>query len=1024
MKYACYYLFVLLWLAILISSGIFLFSRGFLLSRVSKTEVANCLHFSNSSLNESSVAEIFKDVNSSSNLCFPKKSKVVILVIDALKYDFGVYDENLVDPKPYQNKLRVIHELLELKPNRSRLLKFIADPPTTTLQRLKGLTTGSLPTFIDIGSNFASPEINEDNIIDQIIRHNLSMVFLGDSTWTDLYPNRFKRSYSYPSFDIFDLDTVDNKIKGNLPRELAKNDWDVLIAHFLGVDHCGHRYGPTHKEMERKLLEMDDVIRNVINQMDDDTTLLVIGDHGMTITGDHGGESSDEINALLFAHMKSKSFISDDYGSDKEAMQQIDLVPTLSTILGVPIPYSNLGLINYNVVPDISLPFMLQYQTLLIHSWHNAKQIFNYFYTYAMDNKRTFKLQDLNDMENKFIQLTHRANTIYNGDAFKSFVGDLNIELRGVLQTCRNVWVKFDPNQMKDGLLATFLPIFFMFLLIVNSKSKSFYQIFTGKVIFHIYALSIVSAGFGYRYHQMLYIELKSEVHGAIFCLMIVSTLILSYLVITNWENIAINWHESQKFQNIPTRLILIFAMGVFFSNSYIIEEQKILCYLLMGVIGILVLDIIKHCFRFDKKNKLKISSLFKSLSFKLALAGGMAIVLLRSSYNLFRCREEQTNCGDFQTSGNTVFRKGGRGNIYLLSVGATCLYTLSTRIYLKTCGNLTGHSLNVSFARYGPILAAICTSGHILLSNNSDIKIIKPSHVDALALVIYALFLLQVLILIISPLMVFVLPRINKQKQQLSVNSRENVVLELFKKIKNSYDETVEIGNGDEHIPVVYGLATVYSSIIISFGLFLTLLLITIQDPKSSVGIVICLAVAAITLVIHSILRFKTSSDFESSVQPKLAAIVGWFLLSHFCFFATSHQTTLSQIDWRAAFVGRTSNYDNSNVISGFLVIINTFAGQILFMVLYGLLSSHMFSIFALFPDLSKTKALKDKTNIRQTTIKKGILDSSNEFNIPFDVTRGELVIYEYESVFLGSVFKLAAQFMLLHGLRVSLNV
>lgn len=207
------------------------------------------------------MASIFKDVNSSSNLCFPKKSKVILLVIDAFKFDFGFYNESLSSPEPYQNKIKIFHELLQIKPNQSKLLKFVADPPTTTLQRLKGLTTGSLPTFIDIGSNFASPEINEDNIVDQMLKHNLSLVFLGDSTWTDLYPNRFKRFYSYPSFDIFDLDTVDNKIKGHLPRELAKSDWDVLIAHFLGVDHCGHRYGPTHKEMERKLLEMDDVIR-------------------------------------------------------------------------------------------------------------------------------------------------------------------------------------------------------------------------------------------------------------------------------------------------------------------------------------------------------------------------------------------------------------------------------------------------------------------------------------------------------------------------------------------------------------------------------------------------------------------------------------------------------------------------------------------------------------------------------------------------------------------------------------------
>lgn len=208
--------------------------------------------------------EIFKDVNASSNLCLPQKSKVIILVIDALKYDFGLYKENLTDPLPYENKLTIFHELLLEAPERARMLRFRADPPTTTLQRLKGMTTGSLPTFIDIGSNFASPEINEDNIIDQMIKNDVPIVFMGDSTWTDLYPRRFKRSYAYPSFDIFDLDTIDSKIQKHLPKELIKTDWEVLIAHFLGVDHCGHKYGPLHTEMERKLNEMNDVIRFVV----------------------------------------------------------------------------------------------------------------------------------------------------------------------------------------------------------------------------------------------------------------------------------------------------------------------------------------------------------------------------------------------------------------------------------------------------------------------------------------------------------------------------------------------------------------------------------------------------------------------------------------------------------------------------------------------------------------------------------------------------------------------------------------
>lgn len=143
----------------------------------------------------------------------------------------------------------------------------------------------------------------------QVTRSNLSAVFLGDATWTDLYPKRFLRQYSYPSFDIYDLDTVDTAINQHLPTELKQTDWSLLVAHYLGVDHCGHKYGPLHTEMSRKLNEMNVVIEKVIAAMDDDTTLLVIGDHGMTGTGDHGGDTNDEINSMIFAYSKGYRFV-------------------------------------------------------------------------------------------------------------------------------------------------------------------------------------------------------------------------------------------------------------------------------------------------------------------------------------------------------------------------------------------------------------------------------------------------------------------------------------------------------------------------------------------------------------------------------------------------------------------------------------------------------------------------------------------------------------------------------------------
>ncbi|EDW85727.1 uncharacterized protein Dwil_GK22996 [Drosophila willistoni] len=1009
------YLFVLIWLAYLVCSGVLLFSRGFLLARVSKTESSTCRRLSTNPndeyvLSPEVVNEIFKDVNasSSSNLCLPQKSKVIILVIDALKYEFGVYKDNLTEPPlPYENKLKVLHELLSEKPEHARLMRFKADPPTTTLQRLKGLTTGSLPTFIDIGSNFASPEINEDNVIDQIVKSELPMVFLGDDTWTDLYPRRFKRAYAYPSFDIFDLDSVDQQILKHLPKELASEDWQVLIAHFLGVDHCGHKHGPMHEEMARKLGEMNDVISSVVQQMDDATTLLIMGDHGMTASGDHGGDSDDETNALLFAYSKKNRFYGSDAGSDSELLQQIDLVPTLATILGVPIPYSNLGLINFNLIPDVPVPHLSKFQTLLLHVWQNAQQIYRYFFSYALENKRTFNVDEMDKLETEFILLTHRVQTIYNEAAFKSFVRDLNVHLRDILNVCREIWVRFDPTQMSQGLLFCFLPIFFAFLLINNSRSADYGKIFKAKEISYIYLLNIAAGVFGYRYFKNF--SFKTEEQGVIFFTSILSAVILAFYTLKHWTSIANNWSSVKRFSHMPTRLILFSSMAVYFSNSFVIQEAKILSYLLGGIVLLLAYELIQLSARLDFKQKFKAPQFLRSTLLRLILASLLAVCFIRFAFTLFRCREEQGNCTDFATQQGFVTKKSGLSRVYISAVVIIVIYTTLTRLYLRSCGNLTGNSPNVLLARYGPTVASICAGGHILLANSS-IKNVHRVHIDAMALVIYALLIVQIVIVSWSPLMTFVLPPRNPNV--ISVNGKDSIVPEIFKKMKRMYE-------GDDaerrhEIPVVYGLATVYSSVIITFGVFLSMVLIVLLEPRAAIGLVASMAIGAILLSVNGILRYRTATSFESCVQPTFTALVGWFLLANFCFFATSHQTTLSQIDWRAAFVGRTTGLGQSNVISGALVILNTFCGHIFFFTVYALLSTETFSLFALFPNLIRSNSRLGKGDSATA-----LSDVANE-SVGFDMTRGELSLYEYEDVFLGSNFKVATQFIMLQGLKI----
>ena len=210
------YLLFLVWLSGVFAACIFLFTNGFLLRRETLPQKSKCKGAGPTSCHGEDTPPVY--------------DKAVILIIDALKFEFAAHDPGRnASRQHYLNTLPVLKRLQD--EGRGKLFEFMADPPTTTMQRLKGLTTGSLPTFIDASSNFGSSAIDEDNIVDQLVANGKRVVFTGDDTWEGLYPGRFERFYPFPSFDVWDLDTVDTGVTKHLFQELPKSDWGVIIGH-------------------------------------------------------------------------------------------------------------------------------------------------------------------------------------------------------------------------------------------------------------------------------------------------------------------------------------------------------------------------------------------------------------------------------------------------------------------------------------------------------------------------------------------------------------------------------------------------------------------------------------------------------------------------------------------------------------------------------------------------------------------------------------------------------------------------
>ncbi|PFH53640.1 hypothetical protein AMATHDRAFT_1276 [Amanita thiersii Skay4041] len=452
---------VLLWVSAVHLVGIYLFTRGFLLSRLSLSHHTIC--------------------NSSECTLRPTHSRAVILIIDSLRFDFITPDPPQPPSPNHHNVLTLPRELTAKRPSHSFLFNAYADPPTTTLQRIKGLTTGSLPTFIDMGNNFGGSSIMEDSILKQVSLTGKTAAFMGDDTWMSVFPDVFHPNMTFPydSFNVEDLHTVDEGVITHLFPLLndSSKPFDLLIGHFLGVDHVGHRVGPDHPSMRAKLQQMNDVLSRVVNALDDETLLVVLGDHGMDRSGDHGGDGILETSAALWVYSKGPALktttssppsgllqykIFPGTTQRQRSIQQIDILPTISLLLGLPIPYNNLG----SIIPEIF--WRTETGDDLRRALElNAAQIRTYLDTYRSSPSGG----ELDEFWNS-IQKAWGAIETLSGHQDTHLV-TLNHFNRVALSACRSMWAQFDPILMGFGLAVlciAMLSIWFVYAALWNAQ--------------------------------------------------------------------------------------------------------------------------------------------------------------------------------------------------------------------------------------------------------------------------------------------------------------------------------------------------------------------------------------------------------------------------------------------------------------------------------------------------------------------------------------------------------------------------
>lgn len=280
---------------------------------------------------------------------------------------------------------------------------------------------------------------------------------------------------------------MDTNVTRNVAGELENNDWGLMILHYLGLDHIGHKAGPRRYQpslhymhrsantlspnMVPKQREMDGIVKEIFQAIESNehlgSTLFVIcGDHGMNDAGNHGASSPGETSpALVFMSPKLQG-IGPKYDSPAlpksefdyySTVEQSDIAPTVAALLGFPVSKNNLGAF----IPEF-LPFWPQSSDKVQILMRNARQILNIvtaafglalFDAQGLPDPCTLESTEVNELACEWRKISQQANSfVSTAEVSPAWLAATSAWLRKAQDLMSSMASNYDMSRLYLGL--------------------------------------------------------------------------------------------------------------------------------------------------------------------------------------------------------------------------------------------------------------------------------------------------------------------------------------------------------------------------------------------------------------------------------------------------------------------------------------------------------------------------------------------------------------------------------------------
>ena len=501
-------------------------------------------------------------------------------------------------------------------------------------------------------------------------------------------------------------------------------------------------------------------------------------------------------------------------------------------MLGIPVPFSNLG----TAIIDLFDYDPLRSNSSLNRMFHklsalqlNAQQVHRFLHEYSKQSSDLSQLE-LSKLTDDFYLAESRLQELLS-ETFPS--RNMSIEALSALEAkyvdylgrvrglCRSIWSKFDLLTMAVGGVVIVCAFLFNIALVVCETNSL--PLSTGTYV----AGSAVSLSGMLNLLQLLqsgFLLLVTVFAVALFLLMVFLSIGKSVFTVLPSSN------RCFRFVEMFSVLVCASHSMSLLSNSFVVYEDHSTLFLVQSVLLAVLLEqsfviLRRRLSTSDLGAKHRVPQEFPLASVHIVLLVSALVGCTRLSAVFHSCREEQIDCeiSWFAQPLSAILMKFEHFRLARLSISVFSVITVIAvaTMWLRHCGNLNGLEPSVVVVRYIMPLTGSClcmywvVDGFIL---HNSIGRLVAAGVTALPRLIYILSLASLVVIAVSPLCLLVL---RLQQDEDSIDNLRNVsheerIAQIYGHVRRNWRCVVKTPDASypvDNTPVVYGLATVYSS-------------------------------------------------------------------------------------------------------------------------------------------------------------------------------------------------------------------